>query len=218
MERRYLENADYVKGAASEAERRKLRSIIKFFETYGSKYNVDFLLMAAQGYQESRLDQSVRSRVGAIGVMQVMPATGKDLAVGDIRKVEPNIHAGVKYFRFMMDQYYKDEPMDEVNKGLMTLASYNAGPARIRQLRREAEASRPQSERLVRQRRARRVGAHRARDGAVREQHLQVLRGLQARPRPRTGAVEGARVGCEGRRRALSQSIPSWNYAGSRNG
>jgi membrane-bound lytic murein transglycosylase MltF len=98
---------------------------------------VDYLLMAAQGFQESRLDQSARSRVGAIGVMQVMPATGKDLAVGDITKVEPNVHAGVKYFRFMMDQFYKDEPMDELNKGLMTLASYNAGPGRLRQLRSE---------------------------------------------------------------------------------
>jgi membrane-bound lytic murein transglycosylase MltF len=69
--------------------------------------------------------------------MQVMPATGKDMNVGDITQTEPNVHAGVKYFRFMMDQYYKDEPMDDLNKGLMTFASYNAGPARIRQLRRE---------------------------------------------------------------------------------
>ena len=93
--------------------------------------------MAAQGYQESRLDQSVKSHVGAIGVMQVMPATGKDLKVGDIGAIEPNIHAGVKYFRFMIDQFYKDEPMTQLNKGLMTLASYNAGPGRIRQLRKE---------------------------------------------------------------------------------
>ena len=95
--------------------------------------------MAAQGYQESQLDQSAKSHVGAIGVMQVMPATGKDLNVGDITQVEPNIHAGVKYFRFMMDEFYKDEPMTELDKGLMTLASYNAGPGRIRQLRRETE-------------------------------------------------------------------------------
>src|SRR4030095_148689 len=100
---------------------------------------MDALLRAAQGYQESRLDQSPKSQVGAIGVMQVMPATGKELAVGDIKQVEPNIHAGVKYFRFMMDEFYKDEPMDDINKGLMTLASYNAGPGRIRQLRRETE-------------------------------------------------------------------------------
>ena len=74
--------------------------------------------MVAQGYQESQLDQSAKSHVGAVGVMQVMPATGKDLAVGDIHQIEPNIHAGVKYFRFMMDQYYKNEPMDALNKGL----------------------------------------------------------------------------------------------------
>jgi len=137
ISRRYLENTGYVKNAAAEKEREKFRRLVSLFRTYGDRYSVDYVLMAAQGYQESRLDQDAKSHVGAIGVMQVMPATGKDLAVGDIRQIEPNIHAGVKYFRFMMDQYYKDEPMDDVNKGLMTLASYNAGPARIRQLRRE---------------------------------------------------------------------------------
>jgi membrane-bound lytic murein transglycosylase MltF len=95
--------------------------------------------MAAQGFQESGLDQSVKSPVGAIGIMQVMPATGKDLNVGDISQLEPNIHAGVKYMRWVIDQYFKDEPMTELDKGLFTFASYNAGPGRIRQLRREAE-------------------------------------------------------------------------------
>jgi membrane-bound lytic murein transglycosylase MltF len=138
MERRYLENANYVRSATADAERKKFRSLVKLFETYGNRYNVDYLLMTAQGFQESRLDQSAKSHVGAVGIMQVMPATGKELQVGDISSVEPNIHAGVKYFRFMVDQYYKDEPMTPLNKGLMTLASYNAGPGRVRQLRREA--------------------------------------------------------------------------------
>src|SRR5688572_7238138 len=95
--------------------------------------------MAAQGYQESTLDHSVKSPVGAICVMQVMPPTGKELKVGDITQIEANIHAGVKYMRFMMDQYYKDEPMDNLNKALMTFASYNAGPGRLSRLRAEAE-------------------------------------------------------------------------------
>jgi membrane-bound lytic murein transglycosylase MltF len=137
MERRYLQDTSYVTSATAEAERKKFSALVKYFETYGTRYEVDYILMAAQGYQESRLEQSAKSRVGAIGVMQVMPATAKDLAVGDITKIEPNIHAGVKYFRFMMDQFYKDEPIDELNKGLLTLASYNAGPGRIRQLRAE---------------------------------------------------------------------------------
>ena len=94
--------------------------------------------MAAQGYQESRLDQDAASPVGAIGVMQLMPATGKEQEVGDVRQLEPNIHAGVKYMRFMRNRYFEGEPMDDLNKGLFTFASYNAGPGRIRQLRREA--------------------------------------------------------------------------------
>jgi membrane-bound lytic murein transglycosylase MltF len=94
--------------------------------------------MGAQGYQESTLDQNKKSAVGAIGVMQVMPATGKEMKVGDITQLGPNVHAGVKYIRFMMDQYYAKEPMDELNKGLFTFASYNAGPGRIKQLRQRA--------------------------------------------------------------------------------
>jgi membrane-bound lytic murein transglycosylase MltF len=136
--KRYLKNAEYVKNAASEAERRKFLALIDLFKKYGEKYDVDWLLMAAQGYQESGLDQKARSHVGAVGVMQIMPATGKDLKVGDIRKVESNIHAGIKYMRWMIDQYYGDEPMTRLDKALFAFASYNAGAGRISQLRKEA--------------------------------------------------------------------------------
>ena len=137
IERRYLQNVSYAKNAAADPERRKLRAVIDLFKKYGAQYNIDYLLMAAQGYQESTLDQSVRSPVGAIGVMQVMPPTGKELNVGDITEIDPNIHAGVKYMRFMIDQYFANEPMDHLNKALMAFASYNAGPGPHRQLRRE---------------------------------------------------------------------------------
>jgi membrane-bound lytic murein transglycosylase MltF len=100
---------------------------------------VDYLLMAAQGYQESRLDQDAKSQVGAIGIMQLMPAIGQEQNVGDITQVENNIHAGVKYMHATADAFFKNEPMDNLNKALFTFASYNAGPGRIRQLRREAE-------------------------------------------------------------------------------
>jgi membrane-bound lytic murein transglycosylase MltF len=139
IERRYLDSVKYAKNAAADTERQKLQAVAELFKKYGAEYNIDYLLMAAQGYQESTLDQDVKSPVGAIGVMQVMPPTGKELNVGDITKVDANIHAGVKYMRFMMDQYFKDDPMDNLNKGLMTFASYNAGPGRIRQLRGETK-------------------------------------------------------------------------------
>jgi len=136
--RRYLLSTQYVKGTRAADER--FRALVAMFRKYGKQYNLDWMLMAAQGYQESRLDQNARSHVGAIGVMQVMPTTGKELAVGDIHKVDPNIHAGVKYIRFMIDRYFSAEPMSDLDKGLFAFAAYNAGPGRIRQLRREAES------------------------------------------------------------------------------
>ena len=136
---RYLKSATYVKNATANRERAKFLQMVEIFRKYGERYDVDWLLMAAQGYQESRLNQSVRSHVGAIGVMQVMPATGKELKVGDIKKIDPNIHAGVKYMRWMIDHYYGDQPMTPLDKALFSFASYNAGPARIARLRTETQ-------------------------------------------------------------------------------
>src|SRR6185295_4072227 len=105
IERRYLVTGKFAKNAASATERKKLEAIRELFRKYGAEYKLDYLLMAAQGYQESTLDQNGKSPVGAIGVMQVMPPTGRQLGVGDITQMDSNIHAGVKYMRFMMDQY-----------------------------------------------------------------------------------------------------------------
>ena len=136
--KKYLKSTKFAKSATSKEEIAKFDALVEFFRKYGDKYELDYLLMIAQGYQESRLDQSARNPSGAVGVMQVLPSTGKDMDVGDITKLEPNIHAGVKYIRFMMDQFYANEPMDSLNKGLFTFASYNAGPGRVAQLRKEA--------------------------------------------------------------------------------
>ena len=138
IKKRYLQNTTFVKSATAAAERRKFESLVALFRKYGTQYDVDYLLMVAKGYQESGLNQNRRSPVGAIGVMQLMPPTGREMNVGDITQLEPNIHAGVKYFRIMMDQYFKSDPLDDLNKVLLTHASYNAGPGRIQQLRREA--------------------------------------------------------------------------------
>ena len=136
---KYLKSTKFVKNSASKEEMKKFEEMTRFFKTYSEKYDMDYLLMAAQGYQESQLNQNAKSQVGAVGVMQVMPATGKDLKVGDISQLEPNIHAGVKYMRFMIDQYFQKEPMDRLNKGLFAFAAYNAGPNRIQSLRKLAE-------------------------------------------------------------------------------
>jgi membrane-bound lytic murein transglycosylase MltF len=139
MEKRYLVSTTYAKNANSEDGRKRMAGVIELFRKYSDQYDMDFLLMGAQAFQESGLNQDAKSPVGAVGIMQVMPATGAELKVGDITELESNIHAGVKYMRFMIDQYFKNEPMDNLNKGLFAFASYNAGPGRIRQLRKETE-------------------------------------------------------------------------------
>jgi len=138
--KRYFSNADLIRNANGAEDRRRLAELAGLFRKYGDRYSMDWMLVAAQAYQESRLDHGAKSRVGAIGIMQLMPATAQDpnVRVGDIRILENNVHAGVKYLRFVVDQYYKDEPMTKLDKGLFALASYNAGPARVAKLRKEA--------------------------------------------------------------------------------
>jgi membrane-bound lytic murein transglycosylase MltF len=118
----------------------RFRDTLTLFQQYGNQYGFDTLLLLAQGYQESRLDQSRRSPVGALGLVQLMPKTGNSLGVGDIHYAAPNVHAGAKYMAELMDEYFKGIPFDEQNRTLFAFAAYNAGPGKVQSLRREAEA------------------------------------------------------------------------------
>jgi membrane-bound lytic murein transglycosylase MltF len=137
---KYLQQTRWARNAMTQEEVRKFDTMVSLFRKYGNQYEIDWLLMAAQGYQESQLDQTRRSEAGAIGVMQLTPATGEQMGVGDIQELDANIHAGIKYVRFMVDTYYADTTLDNLNKVLFAIASYNAGPNRIRELRKEAAA------------------------------------------------------------------------------
>lgn len=139
--RRYFKDVKWVKNAVAPGEVDKFRRMVDLFKLYGDQYKFPHLLITAQAYQESRLNQDLKSSAGAVGVMQIKPSTaaGSPINIPDVTKLENNIKAGVKYMRFLMDEYYKDEPMDPVNKGLFSIASYNAGPNKIRKLREEAK-------------------------------------------------------------------------------
>jgi membrane-bound lytic murein transglycosylase MltF len=134
----YMKRIKQIQDPTDTGDWRRFESTLAVFRTYGAKYNFDPLMLAAQGYQESRLDQNAKSQVGAVGVMQVMPATGKELSVGDIHQLEANIHAGTKYMDQLMTKYFQDAKFDEVNRPLFAFAAYNAGPGRIQQMRKEA--------------------------------------------------------------------------------
>ncbi len=142
VDQRYWKNTGYVRNPNAARDRKQFRSMVALFKKYGDQYGFDYLLLAAQAYQESRLDQSVRSSVGAVGVMQVMPTTASDpnVAIKNIELLEPNIHAGSKYMRFLLDRYFDGDHLDSLNQGLFAFASYNAGPARVAKLRAKAQA------------------------------------------------------------------------------
>jgi membrane-bound lytic murein transglycosylase MltF len=136
---RYLHKDRVLKTATTGEDPEQFREMIGHFEKYAEQYDLNDRLMVAQGYQESRLRQNARSRVGAVGVMQLMPATGRDMKCGDINVLENNIHAGIKYHRWIIDHFFNDPSIDAFNKTMFTFAAYNAGVGRIDTLRKLAK-------------------------------------------------------------------------------
>ena len=141
IKKRYYQDTNWARNALSTENIKRFNRSIDLFHKYADQYNFDYLMVTALGYQESRLDQSKRSPRGAVGVMQLLPstATGNHVNIPDIHKLDKNIHAGVKYLHFLYNNYFKDAPMDDLNKTLFTFASYNARPARVAGLRKRAK-------------------------------------------------------------------------------
>jgi membrane-bound lytic murein transglycosylase MltF len=137
--KQYSSRVRQLKDPTAAADWKRFERTLTIFRTYGDKYSFDSLMLAAQGYQESQLNQNAKSPVGAIGVMQLMPATGAELKVGDIAMTEPNIHAGAKYMDQLMSRYFQDAKFEGPNRTLFAFAAYNAGPGRIAQMRTLAE-------------------------------------------------------------------------------
>jgi len=139
--RRYLKNAQWVKNSTSRKEMGKFLSTVQIFQKYATQYDFDYLMLAAQGYQESMLDQQRRSPRGAVGIMQVLPryAAASPINIPDVTQTDANIHAGVKMLRNITNTYFDDPKLDPVDRTLFVFASYNAGPSRIAGLRRKAK-------------------------------------------------------------------------------
>ncbi|MEE4143738.1 MAG: lytic transglycosylase F [Halieaceae bacterium] len=140
--KRYFRDNPWVQNPNASVERKRFEKVLPLFSQYGKAYDFDVLLLVAQGYQESKLDQATRSRGGAVGVMQIKPATAKGDPVNilDVKtNMDNNIHAGVKYLRHLADDYFGDPEITPLNRHLLAIAAYNAGPTRVQALRRKAE-------------------------------------------------------------------------------
>ena len=138
--KRYMQNLDWVRNSTSDSGVDRLRPLLEYFRLSGAENNLDPLMLAAQAYQESELDNDRESPAGAVGIMQVKPSTAADRNVGidDISSPADNIMAGARYMRFLMDRYFSGSEMEETQRWLFALAAYNAGPARIQRLRKQA--------------------------------------------------------------------------------
>jgi len=138
--RRYLQNTKWVKNSTSGEEMKKFQTNLALFQKYAGEYDFDYLMIAAQGYQESLLDQSKKNPSGAVGIMQVIPkyAAASPINIPNVGTADGNIHAGVKMLRNIGDTYFNDPNVNPLNKTLLVFASYNAGPNRIAKLRKEA--------------------------------------------------------------------------------
>jgi membrane-bound lytic murein transglycosylase MltF len=138
---RYSKDATKIINPKAEAYQARLDELIVLFEKFGAKYKIDPMLLAAQAFQESRLNNNAKSHVGAVGIMQVLPSTAMDKSVGikNFRELEGNIEAGAKYNRFVADTYFDDPEISDLDQILFVLASYNAGPNRVARVRKKAE-------------------------------------------------------------------------------
>jgi membrane-bound lytic murein transglycosylase MltF len=137
--KRYLSSADWIDNALASKHRKRFESTAALIKRYAAKYDFDWLMIAAQAYQESRFDQNKRSRSGAIGIMQILPSTAADPSVGipDISTAEKNIEAGVKYLRWLQDRYFSSEEIAPLDKILFSFAAYNAGAGNVARARKK---------------------------------------------------------------------------------
>jgi len=141
LRKRYLGNTSWLDNALDGEDRKRYDETIEIIKRYADEYEFDWLIIAAQAYQESRFDQSKHSPAGAIGVMQLLPTTAADKAVGipDISNLENNIHAGVKYLHWLRKTYFSDEAIAPLDRVLFSFAAYNAGPGNMKRAKRRAK-------------------------------------------------------------------------------
>jgi len=141
VHKRYLGNTRWLKNSTIGEDRKRYEETVEVIKQYAGKYEFDWLLIAAQAYQESRFDQNKRSPAGAVGVMQVLPSTaaGKEVGIPDISSIEDNVHAGVKYLHWLRETYFSSEKIAPLDRVLFSFAAYNAGPGNMKRAQRRAK-------------------------------------------------------------------------------
>tara|TARA_B100001971_G_C18268036_1_gene596456 strand:+ start:29025 stop:30386 length:1362 start_codon:yes stop_codon:yes gene_type:complete len=139
FQNRYFNDLSVISDARNTRHISEYDSLIK---KYSKKYDLDWRLMSALAFQESRFNAGIINRWGAIGLFQIKEATANEpyVAIKKIKgkkNVENNIHAGIKYFAWIRDNLYRN--LKGKDKIKFSLATYNAGPGNIQKAKRLAK-------------------------------------------------------------------------------
>ncbi|NNK79776.1 MAG: transporter substrate-binding domain-containing protein [Litoreibacter sp.] len=138
---RYLGSPDWIEDIRDGQGLEDYDRMVALIRKQADAYGLDWKMMLAQAYQESRLDNSQVSHAGAVGIMQVLPSTAADpkVNISDINVLENNLEAGAKYLSFLQRRYFSGSEIAALDKILLSLAAYNAGPANVARARKRAE-------------------------------------------------------------------------------
>lgn len=128
---RYFKRNPWVRESLNREDLNSFSQYAPLFKKYGKRYNLDWMLLSAQAFQESGFNPKARSHMGAIGLMQLLPSTAKDMGIKNLDNPENNIHAGVKYMRWLIDNYFNGKGMSADDQMRFALAAYNAGPGNM---------------------------------------------------------------------------------------
>jgi membrane-bound lytic murein transglycosylase MltF len=129
--KRYFKQNPWVRDYMKREDLKKFSKYAPLFKKYGEMYGVDWMLVEAQAFQESGLNPDVRSPAGAVGLMQLLPSTAEWMGFKEHLSPENNVHAGVKYLKYLMDQYYPEDEYSATERLRFALATYNAGPGNM---------------------------------------------------------------------------------------
>jgi membrane-bound lytic murein transglycosylase MltF len=138
--KRYFEQTRWLLNPVTPEREAKLNQLRKSFEQSAAEFGFDWPFLAAQGFQESGLDQSMKSSAGAIGIMQLLPSTAREVGCRDITNPADNIRAGAKYMAWLRDTYFDEPGLSGAVKLDFTLAAYNAGAGNVKKWRGQARA------------------------------------------------------------------------------
>jgi membrane-bound lytic murein transglycosylase MltF len=137
--KRYFKENPWAREYLKQEDLDKFSTYAPIFKKYGEMYDIDWMLVEAQAFQESGLDPDVRSQAGAVGLMQLLPSTAKYIGFDDIQSSDNNVHAGVKYLKYLMDQYFPEDKFSKAERLRFALAAYNAGPGNMQKSMRKTE-------------------------------------------------------------------------------